>query len=211
VSEKSSDLNNREPANVGLSDALLAQQAAMGQVDARKVLFERYRATAFAVACRITRRNEDALDVVQDSFIKAFDRLDQLRGGAEFRSWFLRIVSNNALDLLRARKVRLAVPIEGPDDRDAGPTGVALADPTVDAPDADLESAELAQRLKRAVDQLPPQQRAVFSLYAAGEATYGQIAEALDIPVGTVMSRLYHARRKLQTALTDLAPRGSTG
>ncbi|MEW6254123.1 MAG: sigma-70 family RNA polymerase sigma factor, partial [Planctomycetota bacterium] len=64
----------------------------------------------------------------------------------------------------------------------------------------------LAERLRRAIDALPPDQKAVFSLYATGEMTYGKIAEVLGIPIGTVMSRLYHARRRLHDMLPDLRP-----
>jgi RNA polymerase sigma-70 factor (ECF subfamily) len=63
--------------------------------------------------------------------------------------------------------------------------------------------------LQRAVESLPPEQRAVFALYATGEMTYGQIAEAVGVPIGTVMSRLYHARRRLHGFLEDLAPSGT--
>lgn len=188
---------------------MLAQQAAAGDGDARRALFERYRAAAYGIALRIVVRHEDALDVVQDSFIKAFGRLDQFHGGAEFRSWFLRIVTNHALDLLRARKVRLAVPLDGPlGDQESAP---AIADSSVESPGRALEADELARRLAASIDSLPPQQRTVFSLYATGDMTYGQIAEALGVPVGTVMSRLYHARQKLQAALADLAPRPAGG
>jgi RNA polymerase sigma-70 factor (ECF subfamily) len=73
-------------------------------------------------------------------------------------------------------------------------------------PGDELERGELAGRLRRAIEALPPDQRAVFALYATGDMTYGQIAEALGIPIGTVMSRLYHARRRLHEMLPDLAP-----
>jgi RNA polymerase sigma-70 factor (ECF subfamily) len=84
------------------------------------------------------------------------------------------------------------------------------ADREPDRPGADLERRELADRLETAVESLPPEQRAVFALYATGEMTYGQIAEVVGIPIGTVMSRLYHARRRLHQLLEDLAPRGAT-
>jgi RNA polymerase sigma-70 factor (ECF subfamily) len=176
--------------------------AAAGDREARRDLFEAYRDVAFRVAYRICGREEDALDTVQDAFIKAFDRLAAFEGQASFKTWLLRIVTNRALDLMRARKVRLAVPLEGGDE-EAG--GVTLPDHGP-APGAALEREELATRLRSAIDALPPDQRAVFSLYATGELTYGQIAELLGIPLGTVMSRLYHARRRLQAMLPDVAP-----
>jgi RNA polymerase sigma-70 factor (ECF subfamily) len=186
----------------------LVERAAAGDREARRELFERFREAAYRVALRITGRAEDALDVVQDSFIRAFDRLVDFQRDAGFQTWLLRIVSNRSLDLLRARKVRLALPLDSGDDELRYEP--AAADPLT-LPGAELERGELAERLRRVIETLPPDQRAVFALYATGELTYGQIAEALGIPIGTVMSRLFHARRKLQAALPDLAPESPGG
>jgi len=89
-----------------------------------------------------------------------------------------------------------------------GASGDAYEPPdrgTEPAPSARLERAELRQRVQDALNRLPPDQHAVIALYATGDMTYGQIAEALGIPIGTVMSRLYHARRRLAEWLPDLA------
>lgn len=196
-------MNRAAPSNVDASELRLVDQAADGDRDAQRRLFELHRDVAFHVALRITGRREDALDVVQDGFIRAFERLNEFQRGAPFRTWLLRIVSNRALDILRARKVRLAIPLDGEDDE----SRVQLEDRRAGVtPGADLERAELAGRLQRAIEGLPPDQRAVFALYATGDLTYGQIAEVLGIPIGTVMSRLYHARRRLHLQLSDLAP-----
>lgn len=188
---------------VDQSEVRLVDQAAAGDPEARRALFERHREVAYRVAVRITGRPEDAMDVVQDSFIRAFQRLDDFQREANFRTWLLRIVSNRALDVLRARKVRLAIPLDGGDE-DTGPT--VVADPSDTHPGRQMDRMELAERLRRAIDALPPDQRAVFAMYATGEMTYEQIAGALGIPIGTVMSRLYHARRRLHDWLPDLAP-----
>jgi len=191
-------------SNVDNSEFSLVSRAADGDRDARRELFTRYRDAAYRVARRITGRDEDALDVVQDAFIKAFDRLGEFQHGSRFQTWLLRIVTNRALDLLRARKVRLAIPLAGGGEDDRGPV---LADRDETArPGRNMENRETAERVHKAVAALPPDQRAAFSLYATGEMTYGQIAEVLGVPIGTVMSRLYHARRKLHEALADLAP-----
>jgi RNA polymerase sigma-70 factor (ECF subfamily) len=101
--------------------------------------------------------------------------------------------------------VRQAVPLD-PGDESRGPQ---LAAPDTSAPPGqELERQELAQRLRQALEALPADQRAVFALYATGEMTYGEIAAALEIPIGTVMSRLYHARRRLFEILPDLATPG---
>lgn len=196
-------MNSVDRSNVDKTEFCLVEQAAAGDREARRQLFDRFRDVAYRVALRVTGRAEDALDVVQDSFIRAFERLGEFQRESGFQTWFLRIVSNRALDLLRARKVRLAIPLDGDDDEH----GRDLAVPAADVqPGQDLERRELAERLRRAIETLPPEQRAVFALYATGELTYGQIAEALGIPIGTVMSRLFHARRRLHDMLPDLAP-----
>ena len=197
-------MNTVKRSNVENSELYLVDAAAAGDRAARRELFERWREPAYQVAYRITGRTEDALDVVQDSFISAFEKLDRFQRQAGFKTWLLRIVTNRALDLLRARKVRLAVSLDRDDDGRLEP--VAHQAGRGAAASASLEAQELAGRLHQAVESLPPEQRAVFALYATGEMTYGQIAEALGIPVGTVMSRLYHARRRLREALPDLAP-----
>lgn len=196
-------MNSLVNSNVDNSELRLLANAAQGDAQARRELFETYRSAAFRVAARITGREADALDVVQDSFIKAFERLDAFEGGSSFKTWFLRIVTNRALDLLRSRKVRLAAPLDTSSETGPPEPGTDQAESD---PSRGLEQEELGQQLKQAIDALPPDQKAVFAMYATGEVTYGDIAAALAIPVGTVMSRLYHARKRLQDALADLAP-----
>jgi RNA polymerase sigma-70 factor (ECF subfamily) len=198
-------LNTVPPLHVEPEELRVVDRAAAGDSAARRALFEQHREAAYRTALRITRREEDALDVVQDSFIRAFDRLAEFQRESGFRTWLLRIVANRALDVLRTRKVRQAVPLD-PGDESRGPQ---LAAPDTSAPPGqELERQELAQRLRQALEALPADQRAVFALYATGEMTYGEIAAALEIPIGTVMSRLYHARRRLFEILPDLATPG---
>ena len=189
---------------VHTSELRLVERAAGGDRDAKRDLFERYRDVAYRVAFRVTGRHEDAMDVVQDGFIKAFGNLGGFQRTSSFKTWLLRIVNNKALDLLRSRKVRLAAPLDAGDDLpQAEYIGPARGDKPADA----MTRRELGERLHQAIDSLPPEQRTVFALYAAGEMTYGEIAEVVGVPLGTVMSRIYHARRKLHEMLPDLAPR----
>jgi RNA polymerase sigma-70 factor (ECF subfamily) len=193
-----------ERSGVDSDELHLLDAAAAGDRDARRQLFERYRDAAYQVAFRVTGRMEDALDVVQDSFITAFEKLAGFARESGFKTWLLRIATNRALDLLRSRKVRLGVALEAADDDSASPQ---IAAPMfADRAMAGLEQRELGERLRQAIETLPPEQQAVFSLYAAGEMTYGQIADVLQVPIGTVMSRLFHARRRLWTLLPDLVP-----
>lgn len=188
---------------VQASELRLVEAAARGDRDARRELFERYREAALRVAMRVTGREADALDVVQDSYIKAFESLGSFAGESSFKTWLLRIVHNKALDHLRSRRVRLAARLDADDER---PAPAALVPATDGRPERSLDRAELRERLERAIAELPPDQRAVFALYASGELTYGQIAEIVGVPIGTVMSRIFHARRRLHERLADLAP-----
>jgi RNA polymerase sigma-70 factor (ECF subfamily) len=178
--------------------------AARGDRSAQRELFERYRTSAFAVAVRITGKREDALDVVQDAFIKIFDRLDTFNQQSSLKTWVLRIVTNQALDARRRKKVRLTASL---DASEPGEKGIDPPAPLEsNRPDAGLVQEELSARIRQAMESLPAEQRSVLSLHAAGDMTYGEIAEVLGVPIGTVMSRLYHARRKVQSLLPDLAP-----
>jgi RNA polymerase sigma-70 factor (ECF subfamily) len=183
----------------------LLDAAAAGDREARRQLFERHRDAAYQVAFRLTGRMEDALDVVQDSFITAFEKLGGFARASGFKTWLLRIATNRALDLLRSRRLRLGVSLEAVEGEGGLPRMVAL--PLEERAVSSLEQQELGERIRQAVELLPPEQRAVFSLYAAGDMTYGQIADVLEVPIGTVMSRLFHARRRLRELLPDLEPR----
>ena len=150
-------LNNVNRSNVDNSELCLLEQAARGERDARRELFELHREAAYRVALRVTGRYEDALDVVQDGFIRAFERLGEFQQTAGFRTWLLRIVTNRALDLLRARKVRLAVSLDGGDDESRAAPAISGAE---QRPDAAMQQRELGQRLRQAVEALPLEQRA---------------------------------------------------
>ena len=187
------------------SERDLVDRAARADSAAQHALFEQFRDAAYHTAFRVTGRHEDALDVVQDAFIRAFERLSEFQRESGFKTWLLRIVTNRALDLLRARKVRIAAPIATDDEH----ASAEPAEPeTRSDPSRNAESLELSARLQSAIESLPPDQRAVFALYSTGEMSYGDIAAAVGVPIGTVMSRLFHARQKLQDKLGDLAPRG---
>lgn len=184
----------------------IVRRAAAGDRDARRTLFEEHRDAAYQVALRVTGRHDDALDVVQDAFIRAFERLGEFQAGSTFRTWLLRIVTNRGLDVLRARKVRVAVSLDAGGSEDSEERVEPASREGNRAAGAAVEQAELSERLQRAIESLPPEQRAVFALFALDELTYGEIAECVGVPIGTVMSRIYHARRKLHEVLKDLAP-----
>jgi RNA polymerase sigma-70 factor (ECF subfamily) len=179
------------------SDQQLLAAHARGERGALEELFRRHRAAAYRVAYRRLGQEADALDAVQEGFIKAFRNLGSLRKGASFKTWLLRIIMNVAIDLRRVRDRWRVAGLDsargrGP-DRD-GPGGVGQG----------MEEAELRRLLDEALAALPEAHRKTFILHADADLAYREVAEVLGVPIGTVMSRLYYARRKLQAFL---APR----
>lgn len=179
------------PTIASIPDELLVRRARDADPAAREELFLRHRDDAYRAAYRLLGDEQDALDAVQDSLLKAFRRLDEFDGRGGFRFWLLRIVVNTALDQGRRRKRSKTVPLE--------------ADPTSATPDDDpsrgLARADLRRSLDEALANLSPTLRATFVMFAEAGLTYREIAEAQGVPIGTVMSRINAARRKLQESL----------
>ena len=178
------------------SDAALLARFAAGDRAALDDLFRRYRGVAYRVAYRLLGREADALDAVQDGFVNALAHLDRFGGRSSFKTWLLRVVCNAALDVGRQRKRAERVP-QAP--RDPSPDRFG---PDDQAPaDAGLERADLRRAIDGALARLPDPQRQTFVLHVEGELTYREVADALGISIGTVMSRLFYARQKLKDLL----------
>lgn len=180
------------------SDEQLLGRFAQGERAALEELFRRYRLLAYRIAYRLLGREEDALDAVQEGFIKALTHLEGFQGRSSFKTWLLRVVSNAALDLGRQRSRREAVSLDAREPGDNDPeTLLTLHDPGLG-----LEREELRALLNRALATLPEAQRRTFVLHVDGELNYREVAEVLGISIGTVMSRLFYARQKLRAHLS---------
>jgi RNA polymerase sigma-70 factor (ECF subfamily) len=176
-------------------DETLVNRARGGDRPACEELFRRHRDVAYRVAYRLLGHHDDALDAVQEGFIKAILHLNDFDGRSGFRTWLLRIVSNAALDLGRKRHRRPMLGL-GEGDENGG------VEPAVeDDPAQGLNRQDLRKQLDAALGRLTPAIRTTFVLFAEAGLSYKEIAEALKIPEGTVMSRLYYARQKLQSFL----------
>ena len=173
-------------------DEDLIRQARSGDVAAREELFRRHFNMAYRVAFRQLGQEQDAQDAVQDAFVKALRHLDDFDGRSGFKTWLMRIVTNAAFDLGRRRKRR---PTQRIEDAENGEGGLDVA--THDDPAVGLYQADLRKTLYAALDRLSPTLRQTFVLFAEAEMSYKEIAETLEIPPGTVMSRLHQARQKL--------------
>jgi RNA polymerase sigma-70 factor (ECF subfamily) len=178
------------------SDAQLLAQHARGDREALEELFRRYRAVAYRVAYRLLGQEADALDAVQEGFLKAFIHLSAFQGRSSFKTWLLRVVSNSALDLGRQRGRREIRSLDGqaPGDQE---TPLFL-----DNPAQGLERTDLRLLIREALASLPEAQRQTFVLHADGELSYREVADTLNISIGTVMSRLFYARQKLRVFLS---------
>jgi RNA polymerase sigma-70 factor (ECF subfamily) len=190
-------------ALVILGDEQLLSRAARGCKDALEELFRRYRLVAYRVAFRLLSNEADALDAVQEAFIKALTHLPSFEGRSSFKTWLLRVVSNAALDLGRQRGRRETVSMDalGRQNREE------LEPFTFQEPGRELERADLRHKLQEVLQQLPAQQRKTFVLHAEAELSYREVADVLGISIGTVMSRLYYARRKLRALLENWTTR----
>ena len=168
-----------------------------GRREALEELFHRYRLVAYRVAYRLLGNEADALDAVQEAFVKALTHLSGFQGLSSFKTWLLRVVSNAALDFgrQRGRRETLSMDLLGPKQRET-------LEPLVEAePTRELDRADLRRLLQRALAELPPAQRQTFVLHAEAELSYREVADVLGISIGTVMSRLYYARQKLRALL----------
>ena len=182
-----------------LGDDQLLTHAANGCKDALEELFRRYRLVAYRVAFRLLNHEADALDAVQEGFIKALTHLPSFEGRSSFKTWLLRVVSNASLDLGRQRGRHEMVSMDalGPAQRDE-------VEPFIDSdPAKDLDRADLRGKLSEALAELPLAQRQTFVLHAEAELSYREVAETLGISIGTVMSRLYYARQKLRALMEN--------
>lgn len=180
-----------------LGDDDLIARAKRGDQFALEELLRRHRDSAYRVAYRLLGNTEDALDALQDGFIKALRNLRGFEYRSSFKTWLLRVVSNAALDLGRQRRRR--------DELNAVATERAVLEggmtPDHLDPAREAEESDLRQALAEALSHLPESQRHTFVLHVDGGLSYREVADAMGISIGTVMSRLFYARQKLKGML----------
>ena len=184
------------------SDETLVSMAQRGDLSAFEELVARHRDKIYARAFSMMRNEDEALDLSQEAWVKSWQRLKQFQGQSSFGTWLTRIVINLCLDQLRKRKRQRAESIEAMDEESGG---VERQMPVVTVnPTEGLERIELRQKIDRALGQLSYQHRTVLILHEFEEMEYKMIAKKMDCSIGTVMSRLFYARRKMAALLSDL-------
>ncbi len=178
-------------------DEALVRAASKGRPEAREALARRHRDAAYLLALQLLGNREDALDVAQDALLKFFGTLSRLDPRRAVRPWLLAIVRNQARDFFRRQKIRRT---EAFDDPAAG-----LREPRDPGagPEDDLVRRRLARRVWNAIARLDPEKREILVLRDFHDLSYAELANALEIPQGTVMSRLHAARRQLRERLEE--------
>lgn len=179
----------------------LIRQTLAGEKDAFRLLVEQYEKRVFAMAFQIVKSREDAEDIVQESFVKAYLSLAEFRGDGSFYTWLYRIVYNLALDYKRRISRRGGASVEL-DETIAHQANAFMG--KMDMPGDALDRREQREALKRALNGLSEEHRVAVMLRELDGLSYEEIAEVTGVSRGTVMSRLHYARKKLQSVLIEL-------
>ncbi len=186
------------PGPADVDERVLIERCRAGDVAAFEPLVEKYRQRVWRLAFQVLRDREEAWDCAQDAFVRAFQSLASFRGQSAFYTWLFRIAMNVATDRLRARGAQARAfgtqPVPAEEwERTASDPGAR--------PDQAAVGAEQRLRIRRALDTLPPNARTIIMLSDVEGLSYREIASVLNCPIGTVMSRLHNARKRLRSAL----------
>ena len=186
-----------------------------GDINAFELLMSAYEKNVYNLALRMCSNPEDAADMTQEAFIKAYNSLSSFRGDSKFSVWLYRIVSNVCLDFLRKQKRRPSVSLSVEDD-DGESTELQIPDES-NSPHKLLEQKLSREALSRGLKELPEDQRQILILRELQGLSYDEISEVLNIEAGTVKSRIFRARKKLCAFLIkdgnipDFAASGKSG
>ncbi|MEC7521085.1 MAG: sigma-70 family RNA polymerase sigma factor [Myxococcota bacterium] len=195
------------PASVEeTDDRTLVERVQGGDERAFRALYERYHRRAFAVAYGVVKNKQDALDVVQDGFVKVHKHIGKFQGSSSFYTWLYRIIMNLSIDHVRRRKNSKGLEYDDGVGREADEVAGdgTLLPRILDAnPGKTVVRRELLEKIQGALDELPEYHRAVILLREIEGLSYEEMSETLGVPKGTIMSRLFHARKKMQAALSD--------
>ena len=178
-----------------LSDSELVKQCQAGEKSAFQELVSRYHQKVYMVSLGLLRNRDDAMEVAQEAFFRAYRKINSFQGGSSFYTWIYRIAVNNSIDTQRRHK-------RNPLDFRESMDGVPEAQNEVARdPFADVHDRELREKLTKAINELTPEHKAVIVLRTIEGMSYKDIGQILDCSEGTVMSRLHYARKKLQDKL----------
>jgi RNA polymerase sigma-70 factor, ECF subfamily len=188
-------------------DLTLVKRIRTGDQRAFRMLVERYQRKVYAVALGMLKDKEEAMDVSQEAFVKVYKYLDHFKGDSSFYTWLYRITVNVCIDVLRKRGGAgrpSDVEFDEAVQHDLAEANIgALGTRLGTNPQKSALRRELAEKIQEALEQLPEKHRAILLLREIEGMSYEDLARILEIPKGTVMSRLFHARAKVQKILTE--------
>jgi len=189
-------------------DVALVERVRAGDISAYDTLVRKYERQVFRIAQHITQNREDAEDVMQDAFLKAYEKLDQFQGNSKFYTWLVRIAVNESLMRLRKRRTGKMVSIDEDLETEEGTVPRDLADWAPD-PEQNYSQAELGRILEKTIKGLPPGFKVVFELRDVQGLSTEDTAEALGLSVPAVKSRLLRARLQLRERLSRYFKKGA--
>ncbi len=190
------DVGQALQAEHEMGDAELASKAKRGDIDAFGELVERYKERAYMIALGFVGNPDDAMDLSQEAFVKAFKAIRTFREGCDFYPWFYAVLRNTCFNFLRRRKTRKESSLDA-----AREYGFDVVD-GAPGPSAALELKEMRAIVRAEIDNLAPVHKEIRLLRHYEHLSYKELAGVLGCPIGTVMSRLYAARQALKARLT---------
>jgi RNA polymerase sigma-70 factor (ECF subfamily) len=182
-------------------DLMLIERAQHGDRASLNELIRKYETRAYQYAFRLTRNPEEAADVVADAFVRVYNALPNFKGNAQFTTWLYRILTNCYLDHRRKESKRQTTSLDASVETNEGEMERQVEDPH-GTPEDDLLRSERGRHVETALRTLPDYQRSMILMFHAEQMSYEEIAESLDLPIGTVKSRLNRARLSLRDILS---------
>ena len=193
-----------EAAAEGPDDLDLVARSQAGDTSAFNELVTRYRSRAFSMIYQMTRNEQDAWDLAQDGFVKAWKSIGRFRGQSSFYTWLYRILMNVTIDSLRRKRIASGTEFDDAIGLRQIEPGAATAPRPEMQPAEKISDKEIRERIDAAIEKLSPEHRAAIVMREIDGLEYSEIAEQMDCSIGTVMSRLFYARKKLQALLKDV-------
>ncbi len=185
-----------------VEESVLVKRARQGDLGAYDELVRRYQERIYATVYHMTANHEDANDLAQEAFIKAFQALKSFKGGSSFYTWVYRIAVNKTINFLKQRKNKAQLSLDDVDfQAEHDPDLVALI--SEKTPRREINLSELQEKLNTAMLKLSEPHRLVVTLHDVQGLSHEEIAEIMDCNIGTVRSRLFYARQQLQAYLSD--------
>jgi len=204
ATEATEAANSAQAAEAAAADAALVARCQAGDTAAFGELVTQYRNKVFATIYNMTRNEQDAWDLSQEAFLKAWRNIAGFKGQSSFFTWLYRIAMNVTIDRLRRKHVESGLEFDETLGLGEIEPGSATTPRPAPVPSQNIQNQELQARIDAAIAKLPPDHRLVIILREIDGLSYEEIAQAAKCSVGTVMSRLFYARKKLQTLLQDV-------